>query len=280
MQRKALGRGLSSLLREVDTTTSGLDSVAVELIDPSPLQPRRFFPEEGLKELTESIRSTGVVQPVLLRRSGERFQLIAGERRWRAARAAGLAAVPAIIRDLADREALELALTENLLREDLNAMEVARGYEALQQKFGLSHEEIASRLGTSRTSVTNTLRLLRLAAPVQQLVASRDLTMGHARALAGLESHAAQVKLAKTIVEHSLSVREVERRLALRTLPPPAKKAKPDTLDANMRAAVLEMERTLGTRVKIVGDQSRGQIQIRYFSGEDLHRLYEWIVRR
>ena len=280
MQRKALGRGLSSLLREVDTTTSGLDSVAVELIDPSPLQPRRFFPEDGLKELTESIRSTGVVQPVLLRRSGERFQLIAGERRWRAARAAGLAAVPAIIRDLPDREALELALTENLLREDLNAMEVARGYEALQQKFGLSHEEIASRLGTSRTSVTNTLRLLRLAEPVQQLVASRDLTMGHARALAGLESHAAQVKLAKTIVEHSLSVREVERRLALRTLPPPAKKAKPDTLDANMRAAVLEMERTLGTRVKIVGDQSRGQIQIRYFSGEDLHRLYEWIVRR
>ncbi len=280
MQRKALGRGLSSLLREVDTTTSGLDSVAVELIDPSPLQPRRFFPEDGLKELTESIRSTGVVQPVLLRRSGERFQLIAGERRWRAARAAGLAAVPAIIRDLPDREALELALTENLLREDLNAMEVARGYEALQQKFGLSHEEIASRLGTSRTSVTNTLRLLRLAEPVQQLLASRDLTMGHARALAGLESHAAQVKLAKTIVEHSLSVREVERRLALRTLPPPAKKAKPDTLDANMRAAVLEMERTLGTRVKIVGDQSRGQIQIRYFSGEDLHRLYEWIVRR
>ncbi len=159
-------------------------------------------------------------------------------------------------------------------------MEVARGYEALQQKFGLSHEEIASRLGTSRASVTNTLRLLRLAEPVQQLVASRDLTMGHARALAGLESHAAQVKLAKTIVEHALSVREVERRLALRTLPPPAKKAKPDTLDANMRAAVLEMERTLGTRVKIVGDQSRGQIQIRYFSGEDLHRLYEWIVRR
>src|SRR6266571_26022 len=147
MQRKALGRGLSSLLREVDTTTSGLDSVAVELIDPSPLQPRRVFPEEGLKELTESIRSTGVVQPVLLRRSGERFQLIAGERRWRAARAAGLTAVPAIIRDLADREGLGLARTGNLLSEDLDAMEVARGYEALPQKFGVTHEEIASRLG-------------------------------------------------------------------------------------------------------------------------------------
>ena len=282
MQRKALGRGLSSLLREVDTTTSGLDSVTVDLIDPSPLQPRRVFPEEGLKELTDSIRSTGVVQPVLLRRSGERFQLIAGERRWRAARAAGLTAVPAIIRDLADREALELALTENLLREDLNAMEVARGYEALQQKFGLNHEEIASRLGTSRASVTNTLRLLRLAEPVQHLVASRELSMGHARALAALDSHAAQVKLSRTIVEHGLSVREIERRIALRALPARASKpaAKPDALDANMRAAVLEMERALGTRVKIVGNQSRGQIMIRYFSPEDLHRLYEWIVQR
>src|SRR5439155_4754208 len=122
MQRKALGRGLSSLLREVDTTTSGLESVAVELIDPNPFQPRRDFAEDSLKELTDSIRSTGVVQPVLLRRSGERYQLIAGERRWRAARSAGLAEVPALIRDLGDRETLELALTENLLREDLNPM--------------------------------------------------------------------------------------------------------------------------------------------------------------
>src|SRR5437667_10898220 len=141
MQRKALGRGLSSLLREVDTTTSGLDSVTVDLIDPSPLQPRRVFPEEGLKELTDSIRSTGVLRPVNQHRSGERFQLIAGERRWRAARAAGLTAVPAIIRDLADREALELALTENLLREDLNAITGGRGYEAHQENMGLNQAE-------------------------------------------------------------------------------------------------------------------------------------------
>ncbi|PYV16025.1 MAG: chromosome partitioning protein ParB [Acidobacteria bacterium] len=279
MQRKALGRGLSSLLREVDTTTSGLESVAVELIDPNPFQPRRDFAEDSLKELTDSIRSTGVVQPVLLRRSGERYQLIAGERRWRAARSAGLAEVPALIRDLGDRETLELALTENLLREDLNPMDVASGYEALRQKFGMTHEEIAARLGTSRASVTNSLRLLGLAEAVQKLVASRELSMGHARSLAALESHAAQAKLARVIVDQGLSVREVERRVSLRELPKQGKAPKPDTLDANMRAAVIEMERTLGTRVKIVGNPNRGQIVIRYFSAEDLNRLFAWIVR-
>jgi ParB family transcriptional regulator, chromosome partitioning protein len=282
MQRKALGRGLSSLLREVDTTTSGLESVSVDLIEPNPFQPRRAFGEEALKELTESIRSTGVVQPVLLRRAGERFQLIAGERRWRAARAAGLATVPAMVRELGDRETLELALTENLLREDLNPMDVARGYEALQQKFGLTHEEIAAKLGTSRASVTNSLRLLGLAEPVQDLVASRELSMGHARALAALESRAVQLKLARTIVEMGLSVREAERRAGLLSIPAPKRKAagKPDPLDANMRAAVHEMERTLGTRVKIAGNPNRGQILIRYFSAEDLNRLYSWIVRQ
>jgi ParB family transcriptional regulator, chromosome partitioning protein len=282
MQRKALGRGLSSLLREVDTTTSGLESVTLDLIEPNPFQPRRGFGEEALKELTESIRSTGVVQPVLLRRAGERFQLIAGERRWRAARAAGLPSVPAIVRELGDREALELALTENLLREDLNPMDVARGYEALQQKFGLTHEEIAARLGTSRASVTNSLRLLGLAEQVQELVASGELSMGHARALAALESRAVQMRLARTIVELGLSVREAERRAGLLSSQAPRKKVavKPDSLDANMRAAVIEMERTLGTRVKIQGNPNRGQILIRYFSAEDLNRLYSWIVRQ
>lgn len=282
MQRKALGRGLSSLLRDVDTTTSGLDSIPLDLVEPSPFQPRRDFGDDALKELTDSIRSSGIVQPVLLRRVGERFQLIAGERRWRAARAAGLASVPAIVRELGDREALELALTENLLREDLNPMDVARGYEALRQKFGLTHEEIAAKLGTSRASVTNSLRLLSLAAAVQELVSSRELSMGHARALAALESAATQLRLARTIVDKGLSVREAERRAGLLSSAATKKKVpiKPDSLDANMRAAVHEMERALGTRVKITGNPNRGQILIRYFSAEDLNRLYAWIVRQ
>ena len=164
MTRKALGRGLSALLREVEATAPGpgLEAVSVDLIDPNPFQPRRAFPEAGLKELAESIRASGLVQPVLLRRAGERFQLVAGERRWRAARQAGLEAIPAVVRDLSDREALELALTENLLCEDLNPMEVAHGLEVLQTRHALTHEEIAARLCIDRSTVTNTLRLLRL----------------------------------------------------------------------------------------------------------------------
>src|SRR5947208_17180688 len=143
MSRKALGRGLSALLQEVETKPTGVEEIQLDLIDPNPLQPRREFPKAALEELAASIRSSGVVQPVLLRRADARYQLVAGERRWRAARMAGLTSIPALVRDLNDRDALELALTENLLREDLNAIEVARAYEVLQQKFQLTHEEIA-----------------------------------------------------------------------------------------------------------------------------------------
>lgn len=282
MTRKALGRGLNALLRTVESTTVGLEQVPIDRIDPNPFQPRREFPEENLKELAESIRASGLVQPVLVRPADGRYQLIAGERRWRAARLAGLETVPAVIRDVGDQDALELALTENLLREDLNPLDVARGYEALHQKYGLSHEEIAERLGLNRTTVTNTLRLLRLPPEIQQMIRSGELTSGHARAILGLDSAAAQSQLAKLIAKQGLSVRQVETMVALRgqakaAKPKPADAARPDP---NLRAAILEMERALGTRVKIQGNQKRGRIEISYFSGEDLNRIYEWILRR
>lgn len=282
MTRKALGRGLNALLRTVETTTSGLEQVAIDQIDPNPFQPRRSFPADKLKELADSIRVTGVVQPVLLRRSNGRYQLIAGERRWRAARLAGLAAIPAVVRDIGDRDALELALTENLLREDLNPLEAAHGYDTLQQKHGLSHEEIAARLGLDRSTVTNTLRLLRLAPEVQEMITQGEISSGHARALLGLDSRPAQDKLARLIVKQGLSVRQVENLVAVRGLRRRKKPAaaEPPKLDANLRAAVLEMERTLGTRVRIQGNEKQGKIEISYFSAEDLNRLYEWIVRR
>jgi ParB family chromosome partitioning protein len=282
MTRKALGRGLNALLRTVETTTSGLEQVAIDQIDPNPFQPRRSFPVERLKELAESIRVSGVVQPVLLRRSDGRYQLIAGERRWRAARLAGLAAIPAVVRDIGDRDALELALTENLLRDDLNPIEAAHGYETLQQKHGLSHEEIAARLGLDRSTVTNTLRLLRLGPEVQELIAQGEISSGHARALLGLDSAAAQTRLARMIVKQGLSVRMVESLVSTRGDSQRKKPgaAEPPKLDANVRAAVLEMERTLGTRVRIHGNEKQGRIEISYFSAEDLNRLYEWIVRR
>lgn len=282
MTRKALGRGLSALLREVETTVAGLEQISLDLIDPNPFQPRRAFPEQGLKELADSIRASGVVQPVLLRRREGRYELIAGERRWRAARLAGLEAIPAIVRDLSDKETLEFALTENLLREDLNPLEVAHGYETLQQKFLLSHEEIADRLGIDRSTVTNTLRLLRLPPSVQEMLANAEITPGHARALLGVDSAAVQVQLARLIVKQGLSVRQVENMVALREEKGAQRRvtSAPAKLDPNTRAAVLELERTLGTRVKIVGNAKRGKIEISYFSAEDLNRLFEWIVRR
>ena len=283
MERKALGRGLSALLREVESTApgQGLDAVAVALIDPNPFQPRRAFPEAGLQELAESIRANGLVQPVLLRRAGQRFQLVVGERRWRAARLAGLETIPAVVRDLSDREALELALTENLLREDLNPMEMAHGLDALQSKHALTHEEIASRLGVNRSTVTNTLRLLRLPVEIQLMLQAGKLSAGHARALLRLDSPDKQVQLAKKFAEKGHSVREAEdwvtALLASSDLRGPATEKQ---LDPNVRAAVVEMERALGTRVKIVGKPTSGRIEIRYYSAEDLNRIYEWIVRR
>ncbi len=281
MTRKALGRGLNALLRTVETASTGLEDVSVNQIDANPFQPRRAFSADKLKELAESIRASGVVQPVLLRRSGSRYQLIAGERRWRAAREAGLEAIPAVVREIGDRDALELALTENLLREDLNPLETAQGYSALQNKHGLSHEEIAERLGLDRSTVTNTLRLLRLPAEVQQMVAESQISAGHARALLTLDS-AAQVQLAILAVKQGLSVRQVENLAAMRGSTS-AKKADADgqnKLDANLRAAVLEMERALGTRVKVRGGEKRGRIEISYFSADDLNRIYELIVKR
>ncbi len=282
MTRRALGRGLSALLREVETPAAGLEEIALELIDPNPLQPRRSFPEAELRELAVSIRSSGVVQPVLLRHAGSRYQLVVGERRWRAAQLAGLDSMPALVREVGDKEALELALTENLLRADLNPIEVANAYAALHEKFGLGHEEIAQRLGVDRTTVTNTLRLLRLPAAVQEMLADGRISAGHARALLALDSAAAQTKLAQLIASQGLSVREVERMVAIRAPESARPKGGPAgvKLDANLRAAVLELERTLGTRVKIIGSEKRGRIEISFFSGDDLNRIFEWIVKR
>jgi ParB family chromosome partitioning protein len=284
MSRKALGRGLSSLIREVETApAAGLEQVSVEAIDPNPFQPRRAFPEETLRELSDSVRTSGVVQPVLLRRAGAegRFQLIAGERRWRAARLAGLEAVPAVIREMGDRETLELALTENLLREDLNPLEVARSYLLLQQNFRLSHEEIAEHLGVNRTTVTNALRLLRLPQSVQAMLEDGEISAGHARALAGLEDEKTVTRIARQIVDKGLSVRQTEELISTPAIQPAKRvpKAAP-RIDPNIRAAVLDLERTLGTRVRIVGNGMHGRIEIKYFSGEDLSRLFDWIMRR
>jgi len=278
MTRKVLGRGLNALLREVETTTAGLEQVPVDLIVPNPFQPRRAFPEDTLKELADSIRSSGILQPILVRRTDGQYQLIAGERRLRAARLAGLQAVPAVIRELGDRETLELAVTENVMREDLNPIEVAHAYHSLQEQFQLSHDEIAARIGVDRSTVSNTLRLLRLPQQLQDMVAKGDVSAGHARALLGLETADRQYELARLIAKRRLSVRQVESMVAVAQSAPEQRAGR--QVDPNTRAAVLEMERALGTRVKIIGSERRGRIEISYFSTADLQRLYQLLTCR
>ncbi len=285
MTRKALGRGLNALLRETEAapapaTAAGLDQLPLNLIDPNPFQPRTQLPLDGLEELASSIRASGLIQPILVRPNGERYQLVAGERRWRAAGKAGLDKVPAVIRDIDDTEALELALAENLLREALNPLEIARAYERLQQEFHLTHEQIAERLGVNRTTVTNTLRLLGLPPNVQKLLLEDKISAGHARALLAVNSPEAQTKLAAAVIKKGLSVRNLENLVAPRTNG--QGKSDPKSvpkMDPNLRAAVLELERALGTRVKVVGSERRGRIEISYFSSEDLSRIYDWIIR-
>lgn len=284
MARKALGRGLSALLRDVEGTSSatptGLQQIPVSSVDPSPFQPRQSIAPEQLKELADSILSTGVVQPILVRKAGERFQIVAGERRWRAASMANLDVIPAIVRDFSDQEALEVALTENLLRQDLSPIEVAHAYQALQDKFGYSHEDIGKRLGIDRATVTNTLRLLKLPAEIQKLINDKLLTPGHARALLACTSPEEQLQLAKRIAREGLSVRQTERISQAHSGRRKEHEPSAAQQDPNTRAAVLEMERALGTRVRIIGDETRGRIEIMYFSSQDLDRLYGLLLAK
>lgn len=282
MTRKVLGRGLSVLLGDDTATPSDLQKVPTDLIDPNPFQPRRTFAEESLRELADSIQATGVVQPVLVRKVESRYQLIAGERRWRASLLAKLPTIPGIVRTISDKEALEIALTENLLREDLNPVDVANAYKALQEKFGLNHEEIAARLGLNRTTVTNTLRLLRLPAPILSLIAKGELSPGHARPLLAIAKAEDQIQAATVFLEQGLSVRQAENWVAQALAPPDELPTEPTakTEDPNIRSAVTELERVLGTRVRIVGTGERGKIEISYFSQEDLNRIYDYLMGR
>lgn len=279
-----LGRGLSALLSDTAPTTSEeLLEIDIDLIEPSPAQPRTHFDEERLEELAQSIRSNGIVQPLLVRRRGARYQLVAGERRWRAAQRAGLQRVPAVVRAIPDDKLLELALIENIQRQELNAIEEAHAYKRLIETLGLTQETVAQRVGRDRSFVTNYLRLLRLPDDIQRLVEEEKLSMGHARALLGVDDADIQRRVARNVIDQSLSVRETERaikRIIAGASPAAATLPAPKRDDANIRAAENKLRRRLGTQVRVMPSQTGagGKIEIEYYNDNDLDRLYQLLI--
>jgi ParB family transcriptional regulator, chromosome partitioning protein len=288
-RRKALGKGLAALLPQKaaakqpkpteQTHASAVAELPIDEIKPNPLQPRSVFQPDRLAELAQSIRANGIIQPLIVRRVGDTYELIAGERRWRAARMASLETVPALVQDFADDRLLEITLIENIQREDLNPIEVAQAFDRMGRDLHLSHEEIGKRTGKDRSTVTNMLRLLRLPNEVQILLAERRLSMGHARALLGLPTDELQLDLAAKSASQGLSVRQVERMVQKMTEPREAQTTEVADQDPNIKAAAQELERVLGTRVRIVEKSAqRGRLEIEYYSQEDLQRVYEVIV--
>ncbi len=284
-RRRALGKGLSALLGP-KPAGQGRDSGGQELvqrlpidsIEPNPYQPRRIFNKESIKELAQSIRVDGLIQPIVVRPQGDGYLLVVGERRLRAAKVAGLTEIPGIVQDIKADRILEVTLVENIQREDLNPIEVALALRMMVEELGLSHETLAERTGKNRTTITNLLRLLRLPKDIQQLVAERRLSMGHARAILGIDEAHDQRSVAEKAVAQGLSVRQVERTVR-RLSEPQRKKDGKAAIDPNIAAAIEEMEQALGTRVKLVArGKNGGRIEIEYYSSDDLDRIYQVIA--
>jgi ParB family chromosome partitioning protein len=282
MNRKALGRGLGALLSsdrtiELDSEPTEVD---LNLIVPGPMQPRSHFDEASLQSLAESIRSHGIVQPLLVRRRGDGYELIAGERRWRAAKLAGLARVPIVVKEVPDESLLEIALIENIQRENLNPIEEAQAYKKLIETVGLTQESLASRVGRDRSYITNYLRLLRLPDDLQQLVKDGRLSTGHARTIVGLSQPDIQRRVARQVIDGGLSVRATEHLVQKLAEGRRAKNTAPRPIDPNLRAAETKLRRALGTQVRITqsGPDGRGRVEISFFNNRDLDRIYSLLM--
>ncbi len=271
MNKRGLGRGLGALLGpEPETSQDVSIEIPVDRVRPNPRQPRKRFDPAALAELTESIRASGVIQPIVVRRTGDAYELIAGERRLRAAKQAGLERIPAVVREATNAQSLELALVENLLREDLNPIEAAEGYRQLLADFGWTQEQLGQRIGKDRSSIANALRLLKLPPPIQDDLRSGGLTMGHAMALLSLTSVDDQMKLRERILAHSWSVRTTEEDVQQRRVAPPASGRR---RSAELAALEESLQRALMTRVRIAGNERRGRIEITYATDDELERL-------
>jgi len=274
MTKRGLGRGLGALLSATPTPDDTLLELSVDQIEPNPDQPRKTFSSQSLEELAASIRASGVIQPVIVRRRGAGYQLVAGERRWRAARAAGLPRIPALVRDATDAQSIELALVENLLREDLNPVETAEAYQTLLTRFAWTQEDLARRIGRDRSSVANQLRLLRLPESIQADLREGRLTLGHGLVLLGLSTPADQLRLRDAILAHAWSVRATEESARAQGRGAPARGPRPGRRRSPELAALeTALQRALMTRVRIVGGDTKGRIEVGYATAEELERL-------
>jgi ParB family chromosome partitioning protein len=292
--RKVLGKGLNALLsgrtqapptppaappKAEPAPPEITQELAIERIDPNPLQPRRVFEPDRLSELAQSIRANGIVQPIVVRPVGDRYQLVAGERRWRAAKLAGLEKVPVVVREIPDDRLLEITLIENIQREDLNPIETGIAFDRLGQELNLTAEQVGQRTGKDRSTILNFTRLLQLPQDLQQLVAERRLSQGHARSLLALPTAELQREVAEKAVTQGWSVRQIERVTQKMIEGRQAKHVDEVDLDPNVRAAIRELEVRLGTKVRIVEKAKRGgRIEIDYYSQEELDRIYSVIV--
>jgi ParB family transcriptional regulator, chromosome partitioning protein len=280
-KRPALGKGLSALLPDLPDARPGAVEVDIDRLSPNEYQPRGPMDRERLDDLARSIRSNGVIQPIVVRKSGDRFHIIAGERRWRAAQLAGLARVPVVVRDVPpgqDRSLLEMALIENVQREDLNPIEEAQAYRRLLEDFQLTQDAIADAVGKDRATVANTLRLLRLPADVRAEVAGGTLSMGHARALVSLSNEDDQRRIARDVVARQLSVRETEALVKKTSAGAAPVRTADRTVDVHTRAAEERLRLTFGTKVRITRRGKRGRIEIDFSSEDELIRIYDQLT--
>jgi len=273
--KKGLGKGLEALIPTVDKSNDNIRDINISEIQANRHQPRRKFDDEKISELEASITEHGVLQPIILRSIPKGYEIVAGERRWRAAVKAGLRNIPAVVKELTDAEVMAIALIENLQREDLNSIEEATAYRRLMNEFGLTQEDLSKKLGKSRSLIANTVRLLNLDKEIQNLITDDKITAGHARALLAIEDTDERMKLAGAISEGNISVRQAEELVKKRSEKKDQKGKRRREINPVLADITEKLQRSLGTRVKIKGNERRGKIEIEFYSGDELERILE-----
>jgi ParB family chromosome partitioning protein len=278
LKKVTLGRGLDALI-PIDEEAKGYILADIDQIKPNSYQPRKEFDEDGIDELASSIKEKGIIQPLVGRKIGDSYEIIAGERRWRAAQKAGLKRIPIILKDASESEVLELALIENLQREDLNPLEEAIAYEQLIGDFGLTHDEISKRIGKDRSTITNQIRLLKLPERVKQAIKNREISAGHARAILSIESQSKALEILELIKRNKLSVRQTEK-LVQGSIKEREADKKQKYVDPFLSNVTERLKRALGTQIKIIDRNGKGKIEIEYYSLDDLERIIESLMTR